>query len=193
MRRQAQRSSQLNGTSVVTEMKSRQAAKIRELGQSLIDAGFVALDQQCEALGLARSTTWTILRANHKGSGLSAAIIKRMLLWPQLPPLARSIIVEYTRDKLAGAYGGSRAQRHRFFARLSGSMTAISLGHAARRSRLNRTATTAAINVSRFSRGLISPTQLRGQFEVAKITSRPQEFASGCVDFLLGRGARYPR
>jgi hypothetical protein len=100
-------------------MKSRQAAKIRELGQSLIDAGFVALDQQCEALGLSRSTTWTILRANHKGSGLSAAIIKRMLLWPQLPPLARSIIVEYTRDKLAGAYGGSRAQRHRFFARLS--------------------------------------------------------------------------
>src|SRR6516164_9797302 len=119
MRRQAQRSSQRNGTSVVTEMKSRQAAKIRELGQSLIDAGFVTLDQQSEALGLVRSTTWTILRANHKGSGLSAAIIKRMLLWPQLPPLARSIIVEYTRDKLAGVYGGSRAQRRRFFARLS--------------------------------------------------------------------------
>ena len=37
MRRQAQRSSQRNGTSVVSEMKSRQAAKIRELGQSLID------------------------------------------------------------------------------------------------------------------------------------------------------------
>ena len=32
----------------------------------------------------------------------------------------------------------------------------------------NRTAT-AAINVGRFSRGLIRPTQLRGQFEVAKI------------------------
>ena len=72
-------------------------------------------------------------------------------------------------------------------------MTAISLGQAARRSRLNRTATTAAINVGRFSRGLISPTQLRGQFEVAKITSRPQEFASGFVDFLLGRGDHYPR
>ena len=43
MRRQAQRSSQRNGTSVVTEMKSQQAAKIRELGQSLIDAGFVTI------------------------------------------------------------------------------------------------------------------------------------------------------
>jgi hypothetical protein len=82
MRRQAQRSSQRNGTSVVTEMKSRQAAKIRERGQSLIDAGFVTLDQQPEALGLARSTTWTILRASHKGSGLSAAGINRMLLSP---------------------------------------------------------------------------------------------------------------
>jgi hypothetical protein len=100
-------------------MKSRQAAKIRELGQSLIDAGFVTLDQQSEALGLARSTTWTILKASHKGSGLSAAIIKRILLSPQLPPLARSKIVEYTNDKLAGVYGGSRTQRRRFFARLS--------------------------------------------------------------------------
>ena len=113
-RNQAQRSSQGNGASVVTEMKSRQAAKIRELGQSLIDAGFVTLDQQSEALGLARSTTWTILRASHKGSGLSAAVINRMLLSPELPPLARRKILEYTTDKLAGVYGGSPTQRHRF-------------------------------------------------------------------------------
>jgi len=118
-RNQAQRSSQRNGASVVTEMKSRQAAKIRELGQSLIDAGFVTLDQQSEALGLARSTTWTILRASHKGSGLSAAVINRMLLSPELPPLARRKILEYTTDKLAGVYGGSPTQRRRFFARLS--------------------------------------------------------------------------
>jgi hypothetical protein len=98
---------------------SRQAAKIRELGQSLIDAGFVTLDQQSEALGLARSTTWTILRASQKGSGLSAAVINRMLLSLELPPLARRKILEYTTAKLAGVYGGSRTQRRRFFARLS--------------------------------------------------------------------------
>jgi hypothetical protein len=117
--RQAERSFQAGGTPVVAEMKARQASKIRELGHALVDAGFLTLDEQSKALGLSRSTTWTILRASHKGSGLSAAIIKRMLLWPQLPPLARSIIIEYTRDKLAGVYGGSRAQRRRFFARLS--------------------------------------------------------------------------
>jgi hypothetical protein len=54
-------------------MKARQAAKIRELGHALVDAGFLTLDEQSKALGLARSTTWTILRASHKGSGLSAA------------------------------------------------------------------------------------------------------------------------
>jgi hypothetical protein len=100
---------------VVAEMKARQAAKIRELGHALVDAGFPTLDEQAQALGLARSTTWTILRGSHKGSGLSAAIIKRMLLSPQLPPLARRKILEYTTDKLAGAYGGSRTQRLKFF------------------------------------------------------------------------------
>src|SRR5215475_9869891 len=116
---QAEHSIQQNGTPVLAEMKSRQASKIRELGQALVDAGFLTLDEQAKVLGLARSTTWTILRASHKGSGLSAAIIRRMLLSPQLPPRARAKILEYTEDKLAGAYGGSRTQRRRFFARLS--------------------------------------------------------------------------
>jgi hypothetical protein len=103
---------------VVAEMKARQAAKIMEVGHALVETGFLMLDEQSKALGLARSTTWTILRASHKGSGLSAAIIKRMLLSPQLPPLARRKILEYTRDKLAGVYGGSRTQRRKFFERM---------------------------------------------------------------------------
>jgi hypothetical protein len=103
---------------LVADMKARQAAKIRELGHALVDGGFMTLDEQSKALGLARSTTWTILRASHKGSGLSAAIIKRILLSPQLPPLARQKILEYTTDKLAGVYGGSSSQRLKFFERL---------------------------------------------------------------------------
>jgi hypothetical protein len=83
---------------IITEMKARQTAKIRELRQALVDSGFFTLDEQSKALGLARSTTWTILRASHKGSGLSAGIIKRMLLSRQLPPRARRKILEYTTD-----------------------------------------------------------------------------------------------
>jgi len=100
-------------------MKTRQLSKIRELGDALLTAGFLTLDEQAMALGLARSTTWTILKAHHKASGLSASIINRMLAAPQLPPLARSKILEYVEEKAAGVYGGSRAQRCRFAARLS--------------------------------------------------------------------------
>ena len=100
------------------EMKARQSAKIRELGQVLIDVGLRSLDDQANALGLPRSTAWTILKACHKGSGLSAMIIERMLVSPQLPPRARSIIVEYVEEKSFGLYGGSRRQQQQFAVRL---------------------------------------------------------------------------
>ena len=63
---------------VIDEMKARQSAKIQKLGQALIDAGLCTLDEQANALGLPRSTAWTILKACHKSSGLSAMIIERI-------------------------------------------------------------------------------------------------------------------
>lgn len=104
---------------VSVEMKARQSAKIRELADAVQAAGFHTLDQQAQALGLPRSTAWTIRKANHKASGLSASIINRMLAAPQLPPLARSKIMEYVEEKAAGLYGGPAAARRRFAARLS--------------------------------------------------------------------------
>ena len=56
---------------------------------------------------------------------------------------------------------------------------------------------TAAIKVGRLTRASggysVGPAQAREHFEVRNVISRPQEFASGFVDFLLGRGARHPR
>ncbi len=104
---------------MIAEMKARQSSKIRELGDALIDAGLLTLDEQATALGLCRSTTWTIFRANHKASGLSATIINRMLMSPQLPPLARAKIVEYVQEKAAGLHGHNKMQLRRFDARLS--------------------------------------------------------------------------
>jgi len=101
------------------DMKARQSSKIRELGEALIALGFLTLDQQAKALGLARSTTWTLLQANHKGSGLSATVINRMLTAPQLPPLVRATLLEYIDEKAAGLYGHSKLQLRRFSARLS--------------------------------------------------------------------------
>jgi hypothetical protein len=100
-------------------MKRRQSSKIRELAEAVKSAGFLTLDEQAKALGLSRSTAWTIRKASHKASGLSASIINRMLAAPDLPPLARSKILEYIEEKAAGLYGGSRSQCRKFAARLS--------------------------------------------------------------------------
>ena len=95
-------------------MKALQCSKIREIGAALISAGFVSLDQQAGALGLCRSTTWTILQAEHKNSGLSATVINRMLAYPRLPAPVRVKLIEYVREKMAGSYGHSKAQLRRF-------------------------------------------------------------------------------
>jgi hypothetical protein len=100
------------------EMRARHASKISEIGEALRVAGFVALDLQAEALGLCRSTTWTLLDGKHKASGLSAALINRMLAAPQLPYTVRAKIMEYVEEKRGGLYGHSEGSLRRFTALL---------------------------------------------------------------------------
>jgi len=102
-----------------TELKARQSARIKEIGEALVAEGICALDHQAEALGLSRSTTWTIVKGSHKNSGLSAAIIERMLAAPQLPPRVRLKIFQYANEKRAGHFGDSKLRLRQFQARLS--------------------------------------------------------------------------
>jgi predicted DNA-binding transcriptional regulator AlpA len=99
--------------------RARKFSKIRELAEAVKFAGFLTLDEQAKALGLSRSTAWTIRKASHKASGLSASIINRMLAAPELPALARTKILEYVEEKAAGLYGDSRSRLRKFAARLS--------------------------------------------------------------------------
>ena len=78
-----------------------------------MSVGLVTLDAQANALGLPRSTTWAILTAEHKGYGISAKIISRMLNSEQLPRLVRAKIMEYAQEKAAGLYGGTQTHRLR--------------------------------------------------------------------------------
>jgi hypothetical protein len=78
-----------------------------------------ALREQAKLLGLCPSTSHAVLQRNYKNSGLSAAIIKRMLACPNLPERARTIILEYNAEKIAGLYGHTRSQRRRFMAALA--------------------------------------------------------------------------
>jgi hypothetical protein len=100
-------------------MKTLQSAKIRQLGEALIATGHLHLDDQAGVLGLSRSTTWTIVHAAHKNSGLSGAIVKRVLAQPALPGLVRTKIFEYVDEKSAGMYGHNPMQVRRFRAALS--------------------------------------------------------------------------
>ena len=101
------------------EAKARQTAKIREIGDALRLAGYVALDEQAVVLGLSRSTAWCILQAPHKASGLTAAVVNRMLAGPELSPAVRKIILEYVNEKVVGRYGHSATGRRKFAANLS--------------------------------------------------------------------------
>lgn len=112
------RTSRVVGTTAAA-LKAQQAIKIKELRGSLAQAGFATLDEQARALGLARSTTWTLMRGAHKCSGLSAAIIKRMLVSPNLPMQARQVLREYIEARLAGDYGHSRERLQAFRSELA--------------------------------------------------------------------------
>jgi hypothetical protein len=76
----------------VAGMKARQAVKIREIKEALVASGILTLDEQTKALGLNRSTAWTVLKGDHKSSGLSATIINCILAATQSPPLVRANI-----------------------------------------------------------------------------------------------------
>src|SRR3974390_3406847 len=118
------------------EIKARQTAKIREIGVAVASLGFTGLDLQAKTLGLSRSTTWTILNANHKSSGLSAKVINRMFAAPNVPARVRTKIIEYAEEKVAGRYGHSNVARNRFATLLSvdliGKKASISLPRNAR-------------------------------------------------------------
>jgi hypothetical protein len=102
----------------LADVKAPQSSKIREIGEALITAGFVSLDAQAKALGLPRSTAWTILSAEHKGTGISARIICRMLSSKRIPRLVRAKIMEYAEERAAGIYGGTKTQNRRFASKL---------------------------------------------------------------------------
>jgi hypothetical protein len=83
----------------------RHERKIQEIREALIAEGLTVLDQQADALGLDRSTAWFILQAKHKKTGISTAILTRILQSPNLPQTVRGKVLQYAAGKAAGFYG----------------------------------------------------------------------------------------
>jgi len=99
--------------------RKQQRLKIEQITRTLAECGFVTLDRQAYVLGLSRSTAWTIIRATHKTSGLSATTINRMLATGHLPLKVRLKILEYIAEKMSGAYGDRKHCLKAFASRIS--------------------------------------------------------------------------
>ena len=111
-------------------MPPEHLCKIRNICNALLAAGFDTLDKQAEALGLSRSTTWSILSGNHK-SGLSATLLTRTLKSPRFPSAVRAKIIEYIEVKAAGSFGHNKLQQREFVARLKREAALIVKFHSA--------------------------------------------------------------
>src|SRR5262249_52383018 len=74
----------------------------QDITEALVAAGFQSLDAQAKALGLHRSTAWTIIRARHKLGRLSAKTTKRILANPELPQTVRLIVERYVTERSNG-------------------------------------------------------------------------------------------
>jgi len=112
-----------------SEMRERQRRKISELRTALVQGGFGQLSKQADALGLGRSTTWAVLKASHKLSGLSAHVVNRMIASPKLPPEVLFILADYVREKIAGEYGHGPIQLKRFQTLLAPQLNLASSHH----------------------------------------------------------------
>jgi hypothetical protein len=75
--------------------KRQHPIDLQQIREALIKSGHNKLDQQAKALGLRRSTAWTIVKAKHKLGRLNAKTTRRILANPETPPDVRSVIQKY--------------------------------------------------------------------------------------------------
>jgi len=68
---------------------------LQHISKALIECGYTSLDQQAKALGIHRSTAWTIIKTKHKLGRLSAKTTSRILANPETPPSVRAVIQQY--------------------------------------------------------------------------------------------------
>jgi hypothetical protein len=75
---------------------------LQQIRKALVRSGYTKLDQQAKALGVHRSTAWTIIKTRHKLGRLSAKTTQRILANPDTPPSVRSVIQKYLAERSLG-------------------------------------------------------------------------------------------
>ena len=72
---------------------------LQRVADALVEAGYITLDAQAKALGVKRSTAWTIIRVKHKLGRLSAKTRTSILTNPHLPAQVRAAFLEYVSSR----------------------------------------------------------------------------------------------
>ena len=75
------------------------AIRLQDISAALIACGYTKLDQQAKALGVHRSTAWTIMKTKHKLDRLSLKTTNSMLANPALPPSVRIVVLQYLTER----------------------------------------------------------------------------------------------
>ena len=71
------------------------AIGLKDISEALIECGYTKLDKQAKALGVHRSTAWTIVNDKHKLGRLSSKTTNRILENPETPPAVRNVVQQY--------------------------------------------------------------------------------------------------
>ena len=79
--------------------KRQHPIDLQQIREALIKSGHSRLDQQAKALGLRRSTAWTIVKVKHKLGRLSAKTTERILANPELPLSVRFVVQRYMAER----------------------------------------------------------------------------------------------
>ena len=75
------------------------AIGLRDISEALIACGYTKLDRQAKALGVRRSTAWTIVNVKHKLGRLSSKTTSRILANPETPPSVRKVVRSYMAER----------------------------------------------------------------------------------------------
>jgi hypothetical protein len=82
-------------------MERHCTVRIQHIADALFTSGYTTLDEQAKALGICRSTAWTIVNAKHKLGRLSAKTSRRILANPGLPAPVRAVVEQYLTERTA--------------------------------------------------------------------------------------------
>jgi hypothetical protein len=87
-------------SAITSSHDRRRTMPIQPIVNALIAAGYSSLDNQARALGLNRSTAWTIIKNKHKLGRLNVKTTQRILENPDTPPDVRAVIEQYMSQNL---------------------------------------------------------------------------------------------